>query len=42
MKCIHCGKDSRDTARMLVANRFHFEHNCAVLSRDGYPDGGSG
>jgi hypothetical protein len=26
-----------DTADMLVANRFHFEHNCAVLSRDGYP-----
>ena len=23
---------------MLVANRFHFEHNCAVLSRDGYPE----
>jgi hypothetical protein len=28
-----------ETADMLVANRFHFEHNCAVLSRDGYPDG---
>ena len=27
-----------ETADMLVANRFHFEHNCAVLSRDGYPD----
>ena len=23
---------------MLVANRFHFENNCAILSRDGYPD----
>jgi DNA-directed RNA polymerase subunit RPC12/RpoP len=28
-----------ETAAMLVANRFHFEHNCAVLSHDGYPDG---
>jgi hypothetical protein len=28
-----------ETAEMLVANRFHFEHSCAVLSRDGYPDG---
>jgi hypothetical protein len=28
-----------DTAAMLVANRFHFEHSCAVLSRDGYPEG---
>jgi hypothetical protein len=28
-----------DTAAMLVANRFHFEHNCAVLSGDGYPGG---
>jgi hypothetical protein len=26
-----------ETAEMLVANRFHFEHNCAVLSLDGYP-----
>jgi DNA-directed RNA polymerase subunit RPC12/RpoP len=31
--------DRWETAAMLVANRFHFEHNCAVLSRDGYPDG---
>jgi DNA-directed RNA polymerase subunit RPC12/RpoP len=31
--------DRWETAQMLVANRFHFEHNCAVLSRDGYPDG---
>jgi hypothetical protein len=31
--------DTWETAQMLVANRFHFEHNCAVLSRDGYPDG---
>ncbi len=26
-------------AAMLVANNFHFEHNCAVLSVDGYPAG---
>lgn len=26
-------------ARMLVANGFHLEHECAVLSRDGYPAG---
>ena len=31
--------DRWETAAMLVANRFHFEHNCAVLSRDGYPEG---
>lgn len=31
--------DSWEMAAMLVANRFHFEHNCAVLSRDGYPEG---
>ena len=31
--------DTWETAQMLVANRFHFEHNCAVLSRDGYPEG---
>jgi hypothetical protein len=31
--------DRWETAQVLVANRFHFEHNCAVLSRDGYPDG---
>jgi len=24
-------------AEMLVANRFHFENNCAILSRAGYP-----
>jgi hypothetical protein len=28
-------------ARMLVANGFHLEHKCAVLSRDGYPAGGA-
>ena len=31
--------DTWETAQVLVANRFHFEHNCAVLSVDGYPDG---
>jgi hypothetical protein len=31
--------DRWETAQLLVANRFHFEHNCAVLSLDGYPDG---
>jgi len=33
--------DFAETAAMLVANRFHFENNCAILSRDGrYPDNG--
>jgi hypothetical protein len=31
--------DRWETAQTLVANRFHFEHNCAVLSLDGFPDG---
>jgi hypothetical protein len=31
--------DRAETAAMLVANNFHFEHNCAVLSADGYPAG---
>jgi hypothetical protein len=31
--------DRWQTARMLVANRFHLQHRCAVLSRDGYPKG---
>lgn len=29
--------DSAEVAQCLVANNFHFEHNCAVLSLDGYP-----
>lgn len=29
--------DKADTAAMLVANNFHFENNCAILSADGYP-----
>lgn len=31
--------DHSETAAMLVANNFHFENNCAVLSADGYPHG---
>jgi hypothetical protein len=31
--------DRWETAQMLVANRFHVGHDCAVLSLDGYPDG---
>lgn len=29
--------DRRDTAELLLANNFHFENNCAVLSFDGHP-----
>jgi hypothetical protein len=29
--------DGDETAAMLVANNFHFENNCAVLSTGGYP-----
>jgi hypothetical protein len=31
--------DRRETAQMLLANGFHLEHNCVVLSRGGYPYG---
>jgi len=31
--------DTADTAELLIANDFHFENNCAVLSIDGYPKG---
>lgn len=31
--------DQAETAAMLVANNFHFEYNCAILSADGYPPG---
>lgn len=31
--------DDGEIAAMLVANNFHFENNCAVLSVDGYPPG---
>lgn len=29
--------DRPEIAQCLIANNFHFEHNCAVLSQDGYP-----
>ncbi len=29
--------DSSEIAQMLIANRFHFENNCAILSQQGYP-----
>lgn len=29
--------DHAEIAAMLVANNFHFENNCAILSADGYP-----
>jgi hypothetical protein len=29
--------DSDTIAHFLIANNFHFEHNCAILSIDGYP-----
>ena len=29
--------DSDSIAQMLIANNFHFENNCAVLSIAGYP-----
>ncbi len=31
--------DSEATVDLLLANQFHFENNCAVLSIDGYPPG---
>lgn len=31
--------DRARTVDLLVANNFHFENNCAVLSIDGYPEG---
>jgi hypothetical protein len=30
--------DRRDTVDLLLANDFHFENNCAVLSADGHPE----
>ncbi|WP_202221451.1 MFS transporter permease [Okeania sp. KiyG1] len=30
--------DTAEIAQFLIANNFHFEHNCAVLSIDGYPE----
>jgi hypothetical protein len=29
--------NSNEIAQMLIANNFHFENNCAILSIDGYP-----
>ncbi|NET29771.1 hypothetical protein [Okeania sp. SIO1I7] len=29
--------ETAEIAQFLIANNFHFEHNCAVLSIDGYP-----
>lgn len=31
--------DRPETVDLLLANQFHFENNCAVLSIDGYPPG---
>jgi uncharacterized membrane protein YgcG len=31
--------DRARTVDLLVANNFHFENNCAILSIDGYPEG---
>lgn len=31
--------DGTELAAMLVANNFHFENNCAILSAQGYPEG---
>lgn len=31
--------DRAEIAQMLIANNFHFENNCAILSVDGYPHG---
>lgn len=30
--------DSADIAQFLIANNFHFENNCAILSVTGYPE----
>ena len=30
--------DKTEIAVMLIANNFHFENNCAILSVDGYPE----
>jgi hypothetical protein len=36
-RAVICDKD--ETVDLLLANQFHFENNCAVLSIDGYPPG---
>lgn len=35
-RAVICGNDH--VAHFLIANNFHFENNCAVLSVNGYPD----
>jgi len=30
--------DHRETVDLLLANNFHFENNCAILTEDGYPE----
>jgi len=30
--------DSPSIAQVLIANNFHFEHNCAILAMNGYPE----
>ena len=29
--------DTPEIAQLLISNNFHFEHNCAILTIDGYP-----
>ncbi|MEA5523063.1 hypothetical protein VB834_22055 [Limnoraphis robusta Tam1] len=29
--------DTAEIAQFLIANNFHFEHNCAIFSKSGYP-----
>lgn len=36
-RAVICDRES--TVDILIANNFHFENNCAVLSIDGYPQG---
>ncbi len=30
--------DTPEIAQLLISNNFHFEHNCAILTIDGYPE----
>jgi hypothetical protein len=36
-RAVICDRD--ETVDLLLANQFHFENNCAVLSKNGYPPG---
>ncbi|MFO1524856.1 MAG: hypothetical protein U1F16_02650 [Turneriella sp.] len=36
-RAVICDRES--TVDVLIANNFHFENNCAILSIDGYPSG---